>query len=486
MTPPAASAAAGTAASARPPGTKKLVVKVCVRPGSGHVELKRRELDMQSSWSDVYSMIVAEGKLELGPLQKIELDCEFGTMEVMEDETVHDAVASDAKVVVLTCHQPSASMRDEPRAPVLVRSPLRSVPEWSHNNQENMTECYRGLRTLLLDEGLGFLDPEKWGKQWMIDLNKVLYHISPYHANFKSRGFILSKAWAFSDGLKSKIKGRKVPDLSVDVMREAVETINTLMLATHLRTDPFEHSDFVVHLDNLETVLSGVTKNMVDRAENERKRPPATLDLFARRAEPGTTFRKLDSTPAVHRMFVDFDAALRAQAMDSPLSTEMFEPVDRATRNRWYAQMKLSIECWVINFDVPGMVGALHWVVKVDGNLDEADRMNALESMRRRLRPLIPNVHSRSMRRLYFSKMKGLHANLSFAAASFIYKALTGDESLDRTDKEKCRTAYAMAHLWSTTEPPADMIMDLRAHHNSLAKGKSVFDDFWDVVAEVG
>ena len=132
------------------------------------------------------------------------------------------------------------------------------------------------------------------------------------------------------------------------------------------------------------------------------------------------------------------------------------------------------------------MVGALHWVVKVDGNLDEEDRMNALESMRRRLRPLIPNVHSRSMRRLYFSKMNGLHANLSFAAASFIYKALTGDESLDRTDKEKCRTAYAMAHLWSTTEPPADMIMDLRAHHNSLAKGKSVFDDFWDVVAEVG
>ena len=102
VTPPAASAAAGTAASARPPGTKKLVVKVCVRPGSGHVELKRRELDMQSSWSDVYSMIVAEGKLELGPLQKVELDCEFGAMEVMEDETVHDAVVSDAKVVVLT------------------------------------------------------------------------------------------------------------------------------------------------------------------------------------------------------------------------------------------------------------------------------------------------------------------------------------------------------------------------------------------------
>ena len=72
---------------------------VCIRPGSGHAELKRRELHCRLSWTEAYQLIVGEGKLELGPLQKAEIeDPRMGSMmEVMEDEkTVHDAFISDA------------------------------------------------------------------------------------------------------------------------------------------------------------------------------------------------------------------------------------------------------------------------------------------------------------------------------------------------------------------------------------------------------
>ena len=109
-----------------------------------------------------------------------------------------------------------------------------------------------------------------------------------------------------------------------------------------------------------------------------------------------------------------------------------------------------------------------------------------LQGMRERLKHLVPNAHSRSQKRLYFMKMKGLHANMSYAAANYIYKSLTGDGSLDRTQKEKCRTAFAMAHMFSIAEPPSEMILDLRAHANSLKAGKSDFEDFWTVVDEVG
>ena len=59
-----------------------------------------------------------------------------------------------------------------------------------------------------------------------------------------------------------------------------------------------------------------------------------------------------------------------------------------------------------------------------------------LQGMRERLKHLVPNAHSRSQKRLYFMKMKGLHANMSYAAANYIYKSLTGDESLDRIQRE--------------------------------------------------
>jgi hypothetical protein len=57
-----------------------------------------------------------------------------------------------------------------------------------------MTKCFAGLREMLLEEKLGFLDPETLGKNWLLDLNKILYHISPYYANFKARGFTMDKA----------------------------------------------------------------------------------------------------------------------------------------------------------------------------------------------------------------------------------------------------------------------------------------------------
>ena len=161
----------------------------------------------------------------------------------MEDETVYEAVVSATKLVVLACHQPSALTRSEPIQPELVRAPLRSIPVWSRAGQKNLSDCYEGLRALMLEEGLGFLDPEKWGGKWMTDLCKLLYHLSPYHTNFKSRGFKVDDVWKFSAGLKSKIAGRKDEPLTVDFMKATIEALNTLNLATCLVTEPFANSD---------------------------------------------------------------------------------------------------------------------------------------------------------------------------------------------------------------------------------------------------
>ena len=64
-------AAAGSASSEQ---TIKLAVKVCIRPGTGHAELKRRELNAAMKWQEVHQMIVDEGKIQLGAIQKVEIE----------------------------------------------------------------------------------------------------------------------------------------------------------------------------------------------------------------------------------------------------------------------------------------------------------------------------------------------------------------------------------------------------------------------------
>ena len=206
----------------------------------------------------------------------------------------------------------------------------------------------------------------------MADLCKLLYHLSPYHTNFKSRGFKVDDVWKFSAGLKSKIAGRKDEPLTVDFMKATIVALNTLNLETCLVTEPFANSDFVVHLSNLLNLLEGALKDMEDRAGKEKKRAESSMDSFAtRRAEPGSNLRKLTATCAVASMHVELDSALRAHAMDSPLSLEMFEPVETQKRVAWYRNLALSVDCWDISFDVPGNFGALHWFVKIDSsNLD--------------------------------------------------------------------------------------------------------------------
>jgi hypothetical protein len=52
-------------------------------------------------------------------------------------------------------------------------------------------------------------------------------------------------------------------------------------------------------LSNLLNLLENVQKNMEEKAAKQQRRGSSTIGIYARRAEPGAAFRKLDSTSAV-------------------------------------------------------------------------------------------------------------------------------------------------------------------------------------------
>jgi hypothetical protein len=113
-----------------------------------------------------------------------------------------------------------------------------------------------------------------------------------------------------------------------------------------------------------------------------------------------SSFKTVDAADFVTKAYGELvDGNLRTLPVGVPLSTESFEPTDHGSRFRWVENMQLSKQCCMVNCSVGGHVGTLHWTITLDEGLDGAELTNELEGHRRRLKALVPVMHSRIVKR---------------------------------------------------------------------------------------
>ena len=396
------------------PTTHALFVRVQVRPGAGQLELKRRPLALTYTWSDVFALIVSEGKHagKMGDLNTVSIRLPgIGEAEVEITETVQDAVADGADLVTLVAHQPGIE-RDAPRVVALLPSIRVKVPTFVHAGQPKVSKCYDGLFKLVSQEvQLGFLDAEGEGLTWMKELNLLVFHTSPFHDAFKARGMPLPASFSFARNVKI-CDGQKAPRMDVDHIASSASKLATLLLAPHMMVEPWASSQFKIELIALHTALNRVAADMRTRVERESGRNQRLSQMFAPRpSEPMSSFKTLDATDHVLCEYAEVDGYLRALPMGVPLSTETFEPEDHNTRFRWVNNMKLSKTCYLLNFSVGGQIGTLHWVVILDEGLKGDELLNELNAQRRRLKERVPVVHANIVKRNVMKRFRDANNN---------------------------------------------------------------------------
>ena len=255
----------------------------------------------------------------------------------------------------------------------------------------------------------------------------------------------------------------------------SAKEIARLLLFSHMMAEPWASSEFKVALVALHTCFERTEKRMREDVDRHAVRAQSIMDSFrVRAAEATTSFRAIAVADVVRRCYADLDGALRALPEGTCLNTEMFEPGDHSSRYRFIHEMQLSKPCYMINFDVDGAIGTLHWLVIGEEALGPGALSNELESHRRRLKKLVPAVHARVIKRNGIRRFSDL-TSLPASAATYLYKMITGDESHARDKQAAEREAY-VARLFTQSEAPAGVILDLRSHANDLRSSMPQFE----------
>ena len=271
------------------------------------------------------------------------------------------------------------------------------------------------------------------------------------------------------------------------VILDAQEKLSSVLLAPHMSHVPWSTSAFKVALANLLVTLERTHAHLEKQAAAAAKRTGTAKKLGLAAFTQSNTdshYVSIAAVPHVTERYVPLDAAIRAQHYSDPLPCETFEPIARGSRYAYYRDLRLSVPVWLLNFHVGHTIGTLHWIVSLDTDLDESGRMTELEAIRGRLQQQLPAMHARVLKRMYFQKLSGI-TGLTKSLANFTYRLLTGDESVECDSAQKQRDAHTTAALFNDCVDDTDIVFDLRAHSNSLRKGKSCFASFWDVVHEV-
>ena len=112
-----------------------------------------------------------------------------------------------------------------------------------------------------------------------------------------------------------------------------------------------------------------------------------------------SSFKTVDTTDIVTKAYGELDGNLRILPVGVPLPTESFGPTDHCSRFRWVGNMQLSKQCYMINYSAGGHVGTLHWTITLDDWLDGTELTNELEGHQRRLKAIVPVIHSRIVKR---------------------------------------------------------------------------------------
>ena len=122
-------------------------------------------------------------------------------------------------------------------------------------------------------------------------------------------------------------------------------------------------------------------------------------------------------------------------------------------------------------------VGNLHFVWKVPSNKPIEETFQDSVKVIKKIKPLLPQYHTGTMRRAMFEKFGRVSHCVKPAVLHFFYRDLTGDASSSRTTQESIIDECVCEIINIEPEDP-NTLVDLREEKSKETQAK--FDVFWD------
>ena len=185
---------------------------------------------------------------------------------------------------------------------------------------------------------------------------------------------------------------------------------------------------------------------------------------------------------AVDSKYTSLNSAVVSTPFYVFTSTTFFEPENSTARYRWVESLALSCPVVVVKHAVSGNIGTLVFVIGRRPGVEMTDDLGEIEDAKAAILLDVPKFELRATRKLFLEKNHML-CNLSKAAASALYKELTGDETVaDSLEKKKREAAFVHAFVTGVGDP--DLLADLRTLENAKRLGSSSFEGFWECTHE--
>lgn len=423
------------------PGPVQVNVQV---PSKGNKVLKSKFTykapDVGMAVKDYFSKIVRPmvevNGSACGDLVRVTIFLRGSTEEVEIDSLDDDASSYSDMGLTKTVFHVEQDVWPVPRemdvATGLVRERRLELPLWAHAGRPALTQLFSDFRQALQKDGLGFAGSAdlKIGCEWMQNVTKVLYELSPFHSKLKSRGRAVPDAFAFSDGANNfKKKGKAEPQMTQDILRtvshhlpcaqsvlslcpllrsihygslellppssQALTKLASVCVYPHLDMEPW--TSWRTHLADLHDCVNHALDHMISACADKQAR-------LQKQTAGGLMFRTIDelclskgvelreATKAMKIKYIEVDKALKGLLAYHPLSLTFFEPTGHSERYRWLRDLQVSFPVALLKMTVGGVFGVLVWIMKRDEDLIELGDEDEIKDAEALIRPAVPRV----------------------------------------------------------------------------------------------
>ena len=308
-----------------------------------------------------------------------------------------------------------------------------------------------------------------------------LWYVDGHHDTLQKQSFPVPQFF-------QRFVGYNTPELSKHRKRRASNMSSTMLntlassLFQNLQAPFWSHSSFqrlLQHTQSLAKNLAGYadylsSQNKTMKALHARTIPMRQISdsMSVKYIEPGrgVPIGRLENVIACLHEREDGEFVVLNELMPSQ-PRQRYEFIQCLERNG------ISVPIMLLTYSSGNNAGNLHFVWKLAANKPMEETFQDSVRVIERVKPLLPQYHTRAMRRAMFDKFGRVSPNIKPAVLRFFYRDLTGDASSSHDTPEAVIDERVREIINMEPEDP-NTIVDLREVKSTEKRTK--FNVFWD------
>ncbi len=359
-------------------------------------------------------------------------------------------------------------------------SAAKKVPPLLSKEKNKKDVLYNDLLKFLSGHGLGWEEPDVYGKSFVTNLCNLLWYVDGHHQVFASRSCDIPLYFSSFSGYncpeRSKHRKRSISNMNRDKLLEYTSVLNELAMSSWLQ-QPEWSSLRVALIMFIESVTSYASYLAVrNKAMKVHHSSPEPTVSFS----DASNIRYMEKLSSVSPLLSDIDTAVKNSKNYEIVYVSEFAPLNKRKKYLFIRELEngLLSNAFLLTYTHGSNVGNYHFVWKAPENV--CDTACASENLRliEKIKKDIPVYHTRAMKREFFSLCGRISPKSKPYVLRSIYCTLTGDHTSSRTTAE-AEIDERVSEALAMQDP--DIILDLRECNTN---GQDRYSVFWEKCAE--